>query len=356
VHGKPVTVKDIAQQCGVSVMTVSWALRGDRSHVGEETMARVVLAAEALGYDRHRTHAARRLRYTGTSHDQAPLNHLIALTFSWHYGDSPYFTRILKGVGDVLHEEGFALLTDWALPRTADPSTFPTIFARGEVDGVLTIEGCLNEETVGALRAHPGFGTRPIVSLFNPQAGGSAVLVDDYRGGCLLAEHLLTLGHRFFAYSAVSGWSHEERQRGYRDTLQAWGVDPADHLRGFHFDNASPADAARALRDVCAWSTPPTALLAGNDHLALRLATACEGLGVRIPDDISLVGFDDTHILPDGAGGNLLTTVRFCQDEAGRLAAAELIRQLTQRATDTRTVTLPVELVMRGSTRAIGRA
>ncbi len=345
---KPVTLKDIARHCGVSLMTASWALRGDSTHVSLATRKQIRAAARKLGYDSSRSHVARRLRYTGDK-EQAPINHLIALTFSWEFIETAYFTRLLKGIGSVLHREGFALLTDWTLTDDSETSDVPVVFNRGEVDGAIVIEGRAVVETVAALRRTPGFGQRPVVSLFVPVDGCSSVLGDDRLGGYMLAEHLLRLGHRHLAYTNIVGWTHQQRHEGYRDAIRAFGLDPAAHLHVLDFKHDEPLDVDLVIRQHLAGHPATTAFLAGNDHLALRIAESCARLGLRIPQDIALVGYDDTHVLPDGSGGNLLTSVRQPLFEAGCQAASLLLQQIQQRDLPLNRVTFPVELVIRQS-------
>ncbi len=344
---RQVTLKDIARHCGVSVMAVSWALRGDRSHVSEATAKRILAAADQLGYSESTSHLARRLRYSGNA-KQAPPNKIIALSFSWLHLNSHYFVRILQGIGEVIHREGFSLLTDWSLPDPEGGQPIPSVFARGEVDGAIFIEGT-SASIVDILRAVPGFGQRPVVSLFQPLASGSSVLVDEFGGGRLLAEHLLEQGHRHLAYVEVGGWSHDERQRGYREAIRQAGLEPASHLRPCRFQHDHPLAADHMLEQLRAEHPEVTAILAGNDYLAMRLADACARLGWQIPDNLALAGFDDTHVLPDGLGGNRLTSVRYPLRQAGAQAAEMLIRQILDRNTQATSVLLPVELVPRAS-------
>lgn len=345
---KAVTLQDIADHCGVSVMTVSWALRGDSGHVSRQTARRICTAAQKLGYDRARAHVARRLRYS-TDAAKAPINRLIAVTFSVELIDKAYFAEILKGIGEVVHAEGFCLLTDWSVSEGA-PAPPPVVFARGEVDGAIVIEGAAVEHTIGVLRSVAGFGARPVVSLFRPVAGCSAVLADDRRGGRLLAEHLLALGHRRLARLCIGAWPHEQRALGYADALRAAGLDPAECLVPVTVDWGDPADVDAKLRGLIEARPRVTALLAGNDHLALKMAEGCARLGLRLPEDMALAGYDDTIPLPDGRGGNRLTTVRLPLHEAGRHAAETLIARVRDPDAPVSDHILPVELVVRSST------
>lgn len=344
-----VTLRDIARYCGVSLSAASCAMRGESRHVSPDTVARIRAAGRELGYDRARSHAARRLRYSADA-SKAPINRLIALSFGLEQMDSPYFTSICRGIGEVAQEQGFCILTDWTLGKDPSPSSAPAVFRRGEVDGIIIIEGQGLDSTIAALRILPGFGARPIVALFKTVPDCSAVLADDRRGGYLLANHLLSVGHRRIAYLVIGGWPHEQRSLGFADAAREAGLDPASCLVPVRVNATDASAIDEALRTLTSGPRAVSALLAGNDHLAMRMAAGCARLGLRIPDDLALAGYDDTHVLPGGPDGNLLTTVRIPLLEAGRRAAAALIDHVTHPGKPPSNVVLPVELVVRGST------
>ncbi len=345
-----VTLKDIAEHCQVSLMAVSWAMRDeDSTHVSPATRRKILAAARKLGYDPHRSHAARRLRYSGDDRQQ-PLNHLVALSCGWENMESMYFIRLLKGIGEVLKAKRFALVTEWAM-ASQEPDQWPVVFARGELDGIFLVAGSVHQDLKSRLRELPGFQTCPIVSIMEPHPGTAAVLADDRDGGRQLAKHLLENGHRHLAYiPAPNNHPHEERLKGYVDALRAFALEPTDRLLPIPIDREGGDKAMlEAMRQLRARHPEVTAILAGNDETAVRCAAAARKLGWSIPDDIALAGYDDTHVLPGLDGGNILTTVRLPLVQAGRKAAEILLEQIEARQPRETTVTLPVELVARRS-------
>ncbi len=345
-----VTLKDIAEHCQVSLMAVSWAMRDDdTTHVSPATRRIIRAAARQLGYDANHSHLARRLRYSGDDRQQ-PLNHLVAVSCGWEAMETSYFIRLLHGIGQVLKPKRFALVTEWSL-ASLDDDQWPVVFARGELDGIFLVAGSVHNDLKGHLRQLPGFQTCPIVSLMEPIAGTTAVLANDRDGGRQLARHLLEVGHRHLAYiPAPNNYPHEERRKGYVDALRELNLDPDQHLVPMRPQAESLARLLpEVMRHLHAEHPQVTAILAGNDHMALRCAEAARELGWTIPGDLALAGYDDTHVLPGPDGENQLTTVRLPLVQAGRQAAEIMLEQIETRQTRQTTTTLPVELVVRQS-------
>lgn len=351
-----VTLKDIAEHCQVSLMAVSWAMRdNDSTHISPATRRKIRAAARQLGYDANRSHAARRLRYSGDERQQ-PLNHLVAVSCGWETMETLYFIRLLKGIGDMLKPKRYALVTEWSL-TDADNDVWPVVFARGELDGIILVAGAVHHDLKLRLRELPGFQTCPIVSIMEPHPGTAAVLTDDRDGGWQLARHLLEVGHRQLAYiPAPNNHPHEERRKGYAEALRQAGLDLDGHLHPVTLaERNSHTCLTQALSRLRAEHPDATAILAGNDEMALRCADAANDLGWRIPDDLALAGYDDTHVLPGSDGGNTLTTIRLPLAQVGRTAARLLIEQIEAREARETIVTLPVELVVRQSSEATRR-
>ena len=353
--GGPVTMRDVARRCGVSVMTVSLALRAS-PRVTAATVARVAAAAAALGYDPAHSLGAQRLRYRGRA-GAGLVNRLVGLHLSLRFADGLYYTRLLRGLSAALDEAGFALLTDWAAGDEGrrPPRQLPAIFGRGEVDGVLTLSGVEHaDRIISLLRAEAGFGKRPVVCLMEPYPGCSAVLVDDFAGGRAVTEHLLALGHRRLLCLHTGRYQHVQRRAGCAAAFRAAGIDPAAAMRLFRFSSERPEQSARWLLAALRGFRGCHAVFAGNDVTALATAATLRGAGLRVPEDVSVVGFDDTHVLPDARGRNRLTSVRIPLETVGRQGAELLLALVQAREPAARTITLPVELVVRGSTAAPG--
>jgi DNA-binding LacI/PurR family transcriptional regulator len=179
----------------------------------------------------------------------------------------------------------------------------------------------------------------PLVVVDEPRIDGHAfVASDDRRGARLAVEHLLALEHRRFALLATSV-IHRNRLAGYLEALEAAGVEWAGYELAANSHERGLEGARRAL----AAEPRPTALIAAADQLALGALQAASEAGLRVPDEVSVVGFDD---IPGAAWSRpALTTVRQPMLEKGEVAG-----RLLSDGPDGREVILPVELVVRGST------
>lgn len=356
-----ITLKDIAQACDVSVWTVSSALRGD-ARVKPETAARVLETAERLGYNPAQNETARRLAMMRGGNDARYLNHTVAVFLPRHYYQYTYFNLLCQGVMETLNHAGFNVLVTFLY------GAIPTIMARGEVDGVI-LYGQVDPvtETIAQLQQCPGFGRRPIISMIDPGLHVPAAYTDDERGAYLATRHLLDLGHRHIAHFFHPWFTGFPQMRydGMCAALRKEGLDPEHHL---HFldllpldnpaaDTISPKERA-SIEDTGAHPLvhylrdhpEVTAMIARNDRTAYRAWLILQRAGWRLPDDFSIIGFDDTDPIRDAQGNNILTTVRLPLVEVGHHAAQLLIDRLADQTLPMEHVMLPTELIIRGTT------
>ncbi len=360
---KPVTLQDIAERCGVSKMTVSLALRHD-TRISADTTARVQTAADALGYNAAQQEAARRLALR--KHGQDVVNRLVALIFPPHFYRKRYFSDIFRGLLEALTPEGFGLLTTSLLDNDM---ALPPVYRRGEVDGLVVFAALANDPQVQSLRTDSGFGNRPVLVLLGENPDGLSVQTDDRGGAVATAQHLLALGHRHLLQFVFHG--HEPRLAsrldGLRATLTEAGLDPAHHLHllpvqpgwmdpatveeyddDAYWQQHDPT--TNPLTDYLRAHPEVTAVLGINDSVALHAWALLRHAGYRVPEDISVVGFDDTEPALDAHGRNGLTTVHVPLVELGQTAAHLLIARVTTPDTARATALLPTHLVERGST------
>lgn len=371
-HARATTMRDIAVQCGVSIWTVSLALRHD-PRVSAATAERVLAAANTLGYDPAIHQAARRL--VSKRLGQPVLNNVIGLLLPPHFQTANYFAFTSLGVLDVLATAGYAVLTTYAhLPTQPTTPNFPPIYTRGEVDGVISMGYFLGDPLIQRLRANPGFANRPMVSLILPRDGCSSVMTDDRAGAYAATTHLLELGHRHILHSydpaqvplmteRLAGAQQAMRDAGfdpernlhYTDKLFFGNLNPPHHLRlpDLTSDDQLDVVARHHLESLVAYlkaHPEVTAILAYNDPTARRIWYMLQQRGLRVPEDISLIGFDDTDAIPDEYGRNVLTTVRLPLELVGQEGARLIIRRLTGEAEEQTHLVLPTELVIRSST------
>jgi LacI family transcriptional regulator len=349
---RAITMKDIAQRCGVSKITVSRALREDAQNVSERTRRRILAVAEEMGYDPSRQHAARRLALT--KNGQQFINQVIALFFPPRFQQISYFSAMFQGILDCTMAQGYGVLT-YQLERNAHPNepkliNLPPIFARGDIDGViafLPLGGF--RDTLGLLREMPSFGSRPVISLIEPLPGCSTVLTDDFSGGYAACSHLLAMGHCDLLHSCYPTYPYQQRLAGFRQAFFDHGLTPDGHLIACEWNLYNDGVAREAFLACLRANPQVTGILAPNDTTAVKMADAVQSIGLRIPDDLSLVGNDDTHPLLDAAQTNILTTVRLPLVEVGIEAAQLMIRRITGEVDKDISLVLPVTLIERGS-------
>ncbi|MFJ6938341.1 LacI family DNA-binding transcriptional regulator [Streptomyces sp. NPDC101132] len=324
------TSRDVAAHAGVSQATVSLVL-GDKwtGRVSRRTADLVRAAAEELGYRPNLAARSLRLGTTRTALLVVP-----ALT-------NEFFARVYTGAAAVAAEHGFGVVL-YPSPDGTGPARDPFASARAALDGVIA-----SSMAAGALEAIKG-ADLPLVMLDSDPADGAAAhvnlaIADGVRQA---AGHLLGLGHRHLLHlaSAIDTWTFRVRARALADTLRDT---PGTRL---HTARAPlSVDAARAAVETAltgAGPGRPTAVVCDDDILAAGACKAARRLGLRVPDDLSVTGYDDlslaTAVEPE------LTTVRLPAEQVGQEGMRALLAVLDGRPWET--PELPVDLVVRGST------
>ena len=331
------TIRDVAGKAGVSMASVSNAFN-DPERLRATTVARILTVARDLGYAPNphaRALHSQRAGVLGVLFPQP-----IASVFA-----NPFFAAMLQGIGNVTDERGFSLLTMSPLE-----SSLERAFASAPVDGFLIIG--LNEahSEVAPLRKR---GV-PFVIVDGDAVTASSVNVDDEGGAFAAADLLLARGHREILVLTFHAPPEERdtdlgvrgrRLRGYRQAFAKHNV----ALRGDHvvptFVTLDGGDDAFAA----AWGAGirPTAVLAASDIMALGAVRAAHRLGVGVPADLEVIGFDDVPLAAESLPP--LSTVHQPIIEKGRTAARLLIRELDEGG-PRENIVLPTELILRGST------
>ncbi len=330
------TSRDVARAAGVSQATVSLVL-GDkwRGRVSERTASAVREAARELGYRPNL--AARNLRLGLT---RSALLVVPALT-------NEYFARVYTGVERVAAEHGFGVLL-YPSPEGVGPARDPFPSARAALDGVIASSMAVG--ALGAISGPPVSGAAglPLVMLDSePDAAGAAATVNlDLADGMRqVTGHLVALGHRRIAHvaAAVDSWTFRTRRQAFDLGLRELPGGAADRRTA----GLSVEEGQRAARAALTAPGPrPTALVCDDDILAAGACKAARRLGLRVPEDVSVTGFDDLSLAT--AVDPELTTVRLPAEEAGAQGMRALLAALSGRPG--RLADLPVELVVRGST------
>lgn len=330
-----ITILDVAKRANVSKVTVSYVLngRGEQERISSETAARVFAAARELGY---RANAVARTLVTKRSD-------MIAVVFQ--RGDyfsawSSFTSELMRGVSAAAVELGFDLMlhTKHVLPEVEGQ-----VLCDGRVDGALILrdEG---DPILKDLARHEF----PCVQFFSRSEGSGTPFVDadNYAGGRMATRHLIDLGHRRVAMirGSLRSTSSNDRYNGYRDALEGAGIGVAPE----RVLSISPQSDVEPLRQLMTAPDRPTALFVWSDEVAFLCMEVVKDLGLRIPEDVSIVGFDSLESC--NRCSPPLTSVRQpvyeMAHEATRLLASVIRGDVAGR----RQVLFPLSLDIRSST------
>jgi LacI family transcriptional regulator len=326
------TIRDVAREAGVSVATVSRVFNRS-GPVRETTRRRITEVAARLRYTPNSAARSLSLRQTET----------IGVLLPDLYGE--FFSEVIRGIDQLVQREGWHLLVSSSHNERADLDSALRAM-RGRVDGLLVMSPGLDASALSEnLPAN-----LPVV-LLNCEVAGRAfdsLNIDNCGGAMAVTEHLLGLGHERVGVITGPARNHDsrERLRGTRSVLEARGRGlPAGLVYEGDFSEASGFRGALALLEG---ARRPSAIIAGNDSMAVGALSALADAGVRVPQDMAVVGFDDIPIARYVSPP--LTTVRVSIPELGSRAAARLLEALEQGPGRERVQELlPTELVVRRS-------
>jgi DNA-binding LacI/PurR family transcriptional regulator len=333
-------MKDVAASAGVSIQTVSNFVNGRFGLMTSDTRSRVDEAMQEQGY--HPNVAARSLRSART-HALA----FLVLDEGARFLADPMTDLIIAGIGDTARDQAYGLLIQAAKPKGPEPALLDPLLGH-RVDGAflfLSGEPDLRRWYVNRL-LELGFNFVIFEDVEDPRV--ASVTAGNRDGARRLTEHLIERGHRRIGFLATGvPWPMiEERIAGYREALRTAGIAAAPELemtKGV-WSAASGEEMATQLLGL---ERPPTAIMGGNDLLAIGAIAAVRNQGLSVPDDVAVSGFDDfdfsQYVDPP------LTTVSIPGYEMGRRAAEGLIAQLEGRQAAESRVELPVELCLRES-------
>ncbi|MFI6929485.1 LacI family DNA-binding transcriptional regulator [Streptomyces sp. NPDC050287] len=330
---RPPTMADVARLAGVSHQTVSRVL-GDHPNVREETRARVLRAIEEMGYRRNssaRALVTRRTRTLGVVASDTTL-----------YGPA----STLFALEEAARAEGYLVSTVSLRKLTVkELSEALDHLSEGGVEGVVAIAPQRSAVDAMAELRHPF----PVVIVGSgPGVDIPSVSVDQHLGGRLATGHLLAAGHRTVWHLAgPEDWQEAaDRAAGWRETLEAEGLEPPMLLRG----DWSPLSGYRAGQELAGWvGRGLTAVFVANDQMALGVLRALREAGVRTPEDVAVVGFDD---VPESEFfAPPLTTVRQDFSAVGKRGITVLLDLIEGRPpAATSRIAIEPQLVVRAST------
>lgn len=336
------TIFDVAEKAGVSKSTVSRVLNGGPA--SPATRRAVLKAVESLGY---RPNVAARGLVTKRSQ---------TVGFVLTDAADPYYSQVIRGVDAALTEKGYNFIlcsTRWDNQREL---SYVRLLSEHRVDGLIILSGqtTANDHALFSLSQE---AKRPIVVLDRslPDADFDTVGVDDFQAAAGVVEHLAQLGHTRIAHvtGPLNYHSGVRRLKGYQTTVVRLGLESDERfIVPGNFTKEGGYEAAMRLFSL---SPRPTAIFAANDVSALGVWQAARAMGIRIPEELALVGFDDIELL--ALADIPLTTVRQPRYSYGYLGAQMLLERIASKdpAKPRQHVILPTELVVRGSCGAARR-
>jgi LacI family repressor for deo operon, udp, cdd, tsx, nupC, and nupG len=338
--GRGVTITDVARRAGVSTATISRAL-ANPERVSQATRGLVDRAIAETGYTPNAS--ARNLRVRST-------RMVLALVPGM---TNTFFTPILNAVEDVLSEAGYGLIIGDTRNSAEREAHYARLIRAGQVDGVILLTGHLPAENERA--GIEGIVPTTLICIDIPNANLPVFHSASRPAARRLVDYLIERGHRRIGHITGPKGNLEgaERLGGYRDALKAAGI-AFDQKLVWQGDFMPEAGLA-AAEAFLALAVRPTAVFAANDETAVTFIRAIAPSGLAVPDDVSVVGFDDIEYLQYFVPG--LTTMRQPRAELGRLGAEDLLKRMRRDspAPPALRVRLECELIERDSVRDISR-
>lgn len=337
-----VTSRDVARHAGVSRTTVSFVLnKVDAANISEETRARVLQAARELGYV---PDAAARMLASGQSRTIG-----LIISHAQHIRVDAFIPQVLYGLNEISRQRGFRLLLE-TVDDVSEPEAYIDLVHSKQIDGLVVLNPRGDDPQLARL-FDQGY---PLVLIgSHPHPNAAYVNVNQVKASRRITAHLIGLGHTrigFINYAPAHYIGATERLRGYREALLDAQLPLDESL--IRFGDYSAASGYEAMTGLLAAAPRPTAVVAGNDTIALGAIAAIHEAGLRIPEDIAIVGYDDipnaAYFVPP------LTTIHSPARRQAQLSMELLIQLIEGKTPPARQITLDAELVIRHSCGARG--
>lgn len=332
-----ITIYDVAREAGVSDATVSRVFN-NKSNVREATRQRVLNAAKKLGY-------VANLQARSLAGGQSKIIGLLVPTL-----DTAHIGQVVRGIDHELAKAGYEIML--YTTRHRDSADYLKYIANSLSEGLLLVIPVLSQSYLSALKNL----NYPYVLIDETDPSGESMTVNatNWQGAYDATEYLLQLGHRKIGF--IKGLStlnaSTERLKGYQAALIDYGIEPDDEIiLDGDFLPETGYTQSQTLLDL---PTPPSAIFAANDRMAIGAMDAIREYGLAIPDDMSIVGFDD---IPQSAVTSpKLTTVRQPLEQMGKAGAQLLLDKIQHPDQAPQYITMATQLIIRESCKAISYA
>ncbi|MFH1739671.1 MAG: LacI family DNA-binding transcriptional regulator [bacterium] len=337
-----VTMEDVARCAGVSRDTVSRVLKnlheGTSFPIAEDTRSRVLQAIEELDYHPH---------FVATSLASGKAR-TVGFLFPGNALRDWFLVEVCKSATEYLSERNYNMLIPVLKPGEDLAHVARSLIRSQRVDGVLVCLADLDEPW-NRLCLEDGYRITFVGSSV-PEGKAAHVAADDRQGGCLATSHLMDSGYRQIAFIGSLSWPNvRERHAGYKQVFsdrsmplnEAWTVDVSRQ-------DLSLFDLRAVVERLVNGESPVRAMFVASDALAIRILKAALDLGISVPEQLAIMGFDD--IWPSAYVSPSLSTVRQDASQIGRRAAEVLLEGLDRQVSTNQTVLIPPELVPRDTT------
>jgi LacI family transcriptional regulator len=330
-NGKKVpTIFDVSELSGYSISTISRVINNPEK-VNDETRRKINDAIDQLGFVPKAEARARALRFNGRIGVITP------------FFTAPSFVQRLRGIAGCLSKENFDLVIYTVDSNNRLQSYLSSLPLTGNLDGLVIMSLPVNDIDVKRLIDLK----LPTVLIEYPHPLLNSVEIDDVEGGRLATEYLINKGHRRIAFLGDSDLPEYSihpvsfRLKGFRQALKAANIEvPESFIRLAPYSQEQARQVAKELIDL---PDPPTAIFAATDFQALGVIKAARQLGIKVPDELAIIGFADL----DMSEFEDLTTIRQHLDESGRLAIEILLSHIADSTRPVQHVYLPLTVVER---------
>lgn len=330
---KSPTIYDVAERSGVSITTISRVINSPEK-VNPVTRVRVLDVIDQLAFTPKAEARARALQQTGRIGVITP------------FFTAPSFVQRLRGIAGAISNVDYELVIYTVDSQEHLRSHLASLSLTGNIDGLIVISLPIRGQQAKQLTQRQ----IPTVLIEYPNPAFNGVEIDDVAGGRMAAEHLIRKGHTRLAYLGDTNppdyaiHPASLRRKGFRQVVQEAGLSmPAQYVRSAP---NMPEPTRELATELLTMKRPPSAIFAASDFQALILLKTARQLGVRVPEEVAIVGFDDL----DMAEYEDLTTISQHLDESGRLAIEILLNHIREEALPPQHVTIPLTLVERLTT------
>lgn len=343
---KQATLADVAKKSKVSVSTVSLVLR-DKPGIPDATRRRVVAAANALGYTAK--HRSTMLQLQQPTNKLANLGLILKADHDLPPQANPFYSYVVAGIEETCRRNHINLMfATMSVDADNVPVEMPRLMEEDQIDGLLLVGAFVGEALNERLRAKQV--PVVLVDAYAASNGYDAVLSDNGRGAYQAVSYLVEQGHKHIALVGT----HPNAYPSFLQRRSAYVRALTDHnitKTYFADSNREPAEVERATRALLEKNPQVTALFGANDQVALTTMATAQAMGRRVPQDISVIGFDDIELASRVTPS--LTTMHVDKVGMGRLAVQLLADRVQFPESEKITTLLQPRLIVRGSVRVI---